>query len=54
MNSERKNTAPSSIAQGKAIAIVEGKRARQAESRKKLNELFNSLMQRAFTGEFVA
>ncbi len=33
---------------------IEEEKARQAESRKKLDELFNSLMQRAFTGELVS
>lgn len=33
---------------------IEAEKARQAESKKKLGELFNSLMQRAFTGELVA
>jgi len=38
----------------KLVEEVESEKARQAESRKKLEELFNSLMQRAFTGELVA
>jgi len=33
---------------------IEAEKTRQAESRKKLDELFNSLMQKAFTGELVA
>lgn len=36
------------------VEEIEAEKARQAEGRKKLNELFNSLMQRAFTGELVA
>lgn len=36
------------------IEDIEADKTRQAESRKKLDELFNSLMQRAFTGELVA
>lgn len=38
----------------KLVEEVESEKARQTESRKKLDELFNSLMQRAFTGELVA
>ncbi len=38
----------------KLVEDIEAEKARQAESRKKLDELFNSLMQRAFTGELVA
>jgi type I restriction enzyme S subunit len=38
----------------KLVEDIEAEKARQAESRKKLNELFQSLMQRAFTGELVA
>ncbi len=38
----------------KLVEDVEAEKARQAEGRKKLDELFNSLMQRAFTGELVA
>lgn len=37
----------------KLVGDIEAEKARQAESRKKLDELFNSLMQRAFTGELV-
>lgn len=33
---------------------IEEEKERQAEGKKKLNELFNSLMQRAFKGELVA
>lgn len=36
------------------VEDIEAEKARQAEGRKKLDELFNSLMQRAFTGELVA
>ncbi len=36
------------------VEEIEAEKARQAESRKKLDELFNSLMQRAFSGELVA
>lgn len=36
------------------VEEIEAEKARQAESKKKLDELFNSLMQRAFTGELVA
>jgi restriction endonuclease S subunit len=38
----------------KLVEDIEAEKARQAESRKKLDELFQSLMQRAFTGELVA
>lgn len=38
----------------KLVEKIETEKARQAESRKKLDELFQSLMQRAFTGELVA
>lgn len=38
----------------KFVEEIENEKARQAESRKKLDELFNSLMHRAFTGELVA
>lgn len=38
----------------KLVEDIEAEKARQAESRKKLDELFDSLMQRAFTGELVA
>lgn len=38
----------------KLVEEVEAEKARQAESRKKLDELFQSLIQRAFTGELVA
>jgi type I restriction enzyme, S subunit len=38
----------------KLVDDIEAEKARQAESRKKLDELFNSLMQRAFTGELVS
>ena len=38
----------------KIVEDIESEKARQAESRKKLDELFNCLMQRAFTGELVA
>lgn len=38
----------------KCVEDIEAEKARQAESRKKLDELFNSLMQRAFIGELVA
>jgi len=38
----------------KLVEDIEAEKARQAESKKKLDELFNSLMQRAFTGELVA
>jgi len=34
----------------KLVEDIEAEKARQAESRKKLDELFNSLIQRAFTG----
>jgi len=37
----------------KLIEDIEAEKTRQAESRKKLDELFKSLMQRAFTGELV-
>ena len=37
----------------KLVEDIEAEKARQAESGKKLDELFNSLMQRAFTGELV-
>lgn len=36
------------------VEEIEAEKARQTESRKKLDELFNSLMQRAFTGKLVA
>lgn len=36
------------------VKEVEAEKERQAESRKKLDDLFNSLMQRAFKGELVA
>ena len=36
------------------VKEIEAEKQRQAESKKKLDELFNSLMQRAFTGELVA
>ena len=45
---------PSTSAQGKFAALVEkveSLRAKQRESEKKLEDLFNSLMQRAFRGE---
>ena len=35
------------------VEEIEAEKARQAESKKKLDELFNSLMQRAFKGELV-
>jgi type I restriction enzyme S subunit len=38
----------------KLVEDIETEKTRQAESKKKLDELFNSLMQRAFTGELVA
>jgi type I restriction enzyme S subunit len=38
----------------KLVEDIEAEKARQAESRKNLDELFNSLMQRAFSGELVA
>ena len=38
----------------KLVEDIEAWKARQAESRKKLDELFNSLMYRAFAGELVA
>ncbi|RJQ50429.1 MAG: hypothetical protein C4538_00075 [Nitrospiraceae bacterium] len=38
----------------KLVEGIEAEKARQAEGKKKLDELFNSLMQRAFTGELVA
>jgi type I restriction enzyme S subunit len=38
----------------KMVEDIEAEKARQTESRKKLDELFNSLMQRAFTGELVS
>lgn len=38
----------------KLVEDIEAEKARQAESKKKLDELFNSLMQRAFTGKLVA
>lgn len=38
----------------KMVEDIEAEKARQTESRKKLDELFQSLMQRAFTGELVA
>jgi len=38
----------------KLVEDIEAEKARQAESKKKLDELFQSLMQRAFTGELVA
>ncbi len=38
----------------KLVEAIEAEKTRQAESRKKLDELFNSLMQRAFSGELVA
>ncbi|MBI1811809.1 MAG: restriction endonuclease subunit S [Nitrospirae bacterium] len=38
----------------KLVEDIEAEKARQAESRKKLDELFQSLMQRAFTGELAA
>jgi hypothetical protein len=38
----------------KLVEDIETEKARQAESRKKLDDLFQSLMQRAFTGELVA
>lgn len=37
----------------KLVEDIEAEKARQAESGKKLDELFNSLMQRAFIGELV-
>jgi type I restriction enzyme S subunit len=36
------------------VQEIEAEKERQAESKKKLDELFNSLMQRAFRGELVA
>jgi type I restriction enzyme S subunit len=36
------------------VEDIEAEKARQAESRKKLDELFNSLMQRTCTGELIA
>lgn len=36
------------------VVEIEAEKTRQAESRKKLDELFSGLMQRAFTGELVA
>ncbi len=38
----------------KLVEDIETEKARQAESKKKLDELFQSLMQRAFTGELAA
>lgn len=38
----------------KLVEDIETEKVRQAESKKKLDELFNSLMQRAFAGELVA
>ena len=38
----------------KMVEDIEAEKARQVESRKKLDELFQSLMQRAFTGELVS
>jgi type I restriction enzyme S subunit len=38
----------------KLVENIEAEKVRQAESKKKLDELFQSLMQRAFTGELVA
>lgn len=38
----------------KLVEDIEAEKARQAESKKKLDELFQSLMQRAFTGELAA
>ena len=38
----------------KLVDDIEAEKARQSESRKKLDELFNSLMQQAFTGELTA
>jgi len=38
----------------KLVEDIEAEKVRQAESKKKLDELFQSLMQRAFTGELVA
>lgn len=38
----------------KLVEDIEAEKARQAESKKKLDELFQSLMQKAFTGELVA
>lgn len=38
----------------KLVEDIEAEKTRQAESMKKLDELFNSLMQRAFTGKLVA
>ena len=38
----------------KLIEEIEAEKARQAESKKKLDDLFASLMQRAFTGKLVA
>jgi type I restriction enzyme S subunit len=37
----------------KLVEEIEAEKARQAESKKKLDELFNSLLQRAFKGELV-
>ena len=48
---------PSVVEQQKFAALVENVeslRAKQRESEKELEELFNSLMQRAFRGELVA
>ncbi len=36
------------------VEDIEAEKARQAESRKKLDEFFNSLMQRTCTGELIA
>ncbi len=36
------------------VEEIEAEKARQAESKNKLDELFNSLMQKAFKGELVA
>ncbi|MGD0884903.1 MAG: restriction endonuclease subunit S [Thermodesulfovibrionales bacterium] len=38
----------------KLVEDIETEKARQAESKKNLDELFNSLMQRAFTGQLAA
>jgi type I restriction enzyme S subunit len=38
----------------KRVKEIEAEKERQAESKEKLDELFNSLMQRAFKGELVA
>jgi type I restriction enzyme S subunit len=38
----------------KLVEEIEAEKARQAESKKKLDDLFNSLMKRAFKGELVA